>query len=333
MSKTLSSSDRIESTRKILNPPTSKLADLEAAGAVLNHVLAETDAEIEEMASRRKTLVSSDTTAAEIDKALERHDEAVRTLTRRNEIATVVVTKLNERIATEREAENSTKRRAEYDEALALHATATKRVKEFLDRAGAEAREVLRLYAESEIKTAAVNGGLPPGALPIPSVEAERRGPLGSQKTTVREFCGFADGRRLIGEKGHVEATEREDGKLDVFVPGGSTGAGDYFVCALENFVETFTESDTMPWPENLANSLSIPAFHVAEPPRWRAIAADRGPVFPDQIAAEIDSLESQPPYRFEPRVETRVMTLAAWRRLNGEAVEVEPAPVAVAAD
>ena len=41
--------DRIESARKILNAPASTIAELEAARAVLTHVLAETDAEVEEM--------------------------------------------------------------------------------------------------------------------------------------------------------------------------------------------------------------------------------------------------------------------------------------------
>ncbi len=43
MNKPLPSVDRIESARKILNAQASTLADLEAAKAVLDHVLAETD--------------------------------------------------------------------------------------------------------------------------------------------------------------------------------------------------------------------------------------------------------------------------------------------------
>lgn len=48
-------------------------------------------------------------------------------------------------------------------------------MKEFLDRIGAEARDVMRAYAESEMKTAAANCDLPPGALPVDAGQNERR--------------------------------------------------------------------------------------------------------------------------------------------------------------
>jgi hypothetical protein len=131
---------------------------------------------------------------------------------------------------------------------------------------------------------------------------------------------------------GHVQAAERKDGKWDVWLPGGTTGGGNYFACSLEDYVEVVTEADATPWPEFLATSLSCPAFSVGKHPAWRPIPADNlGP--PDQILIELDKLESLPQPQFPPRVETRTMSLAKWRRLNGEGVEVEPAPVAVAAE
>src|ERR1700722_4560646 len=70
--------DRIESARKSLNAPASKIAELEDAEAVLTHVLVETDAELEGMAGRRRAILAADGPATEIDKQLERHDEAGR---------------------------------------------------------------------------------------------------------------------------------------------------------------------------------------------------------------------------------------------------------------
>jgi hypothetical protein len=325
--------DRSESARKILNAPPSTIAELEAARAVLTHVFAETDAEVEEMGSRRKTIASANAPAGEIDKALERHDDAVRALVRRNEIAAAVAAKLDERIAADRETESAAKRQAAYNEALALHVKARNLVREFLDKFGPECRKVMRVYAESESKNAAANQDLPPGAAPIPSIESERRGELRSPKTTVREFKAFVDGRRFIGEQGHVQAAERKDGKWDAWQPAGSTGAGCYCVASLEDYIEAVTEADATPWPENLAMSLSIPAFFVTQRPGWRAIAADLGPVFPEQIITELDRLESLPPPQFPPRVETRTMSLANWRRLNGETLEADPPRAQLAAE
>ena len=103
-------------------------------------------------------------------------------------------------------------------------------------------------------------------------------------------------------------------------------------MCELVAYVQVVTEADATPWPEFLATSLSCPAFSVAKHPAWRPIPAyNLGP--PDQILIELDKLESLPQPQFPPRVETRTMSLANWRRLNGEGVEVEPAPVAVAAE
>ena len=111
---------------------------------------------------------------------------------------------------------------------------------------------------------------------------------------------------------------------------GRHHGGGYYSVCSLEDYVEASWAMDATPWPDFLASSLSVPAFFVTQHPGWRPLANDLGPAFPSQIAAAIDKLESLPQPQFPPRVETRTMSLANWRRLNGE---VEPAPVAVAAE
>jgi hypothetical protein len=99
-------------------------------------------------------------------------------------------------------------------------------------------------------------------------------------------------------------------------------------VCSLSNYVEIVTETDATPWPENLAKCLSVPSFYVTDRSGW-------DPVDDPLPAAVTDALNrlEQPPHHFEPRVSTRVMTLTAWRELNRKGVEVEPAPVAVAAE
>ena len=51
----------------------------------------------------------------------------------------------------------------------------------------------------------------------------------------------------------------------------------------------------------------------------------------PAAVADALNRLEAQPPHHFEPRVSTRVMTLAAWREVNGETNETEPAPALAA--
>jgi hypothetical protein len=70
MTKTPSTTtDRIESARKILNAPASTLPELEAALAVLQHVLAETDAEAQEMASANWRRLNGSTIEADPPRA------------------------------------------------------------------------------------------------------------------------------------------------------------------------------------------------------------------------------------------------------------------------
>jgi hypothetical protein len=185
------SPDPVESARKILNARATTLHELEAAEAVVARILTETADEIEALGQRRQAILASDAPAAEIDKQLERHDEAVRALKRKSEVATALSEKLAARLAADREAQCEAKRRENYDEALRLHETATTIVREFLDRIGREARDVMRAYAVSEMKTAAANRDLPPGAAPVHSIEFERMGKLKAPKTNVRHFKAF----------------------------------------------------------------------------------------------------------------------------------------------
>jgi hypothetical protein len=324
---------QIENAQKILAQAGAHHAQLEEAKVELEHVLAGAAAEREEIAARRTIETSALMPAAALDKALDGLDRLEKAVGRRVEIASIVLAQLETRIDVAREAERAAARQAAYDEALTLHVTATNRVRGFLDKFGHECRKMMRVYAESESKTAAANCDLPPGALPIPSIEAERRGELRARQTTVREFKAFVDGRRFVAEQNYVQAAERKDGKWDVWEQGGTTGGGYYSVCSLEDYVEASWAMDATPWPDFLATSLSVPAFFVTQHPGWRPIADDLGgPVFPDQIVSELEKIEALPPPKFSPRVDQRIMSLANWRRMNGEG-EVEPAPVAVAAE
>jgi hypothetical protein len=259
----------VERVQTVLAQPDAPLAKLEEGLLEIQRIVASCETDLEEIGSRRKIEMTAATPAGELDKRLDAIDKREREVVRRIEIAKTVIGALETRIDAAREADAAAKRGANYDEALKFHVTATTHVRQFLDRFGPECRRVLREYAESEMKSAAANQDLPPGALPITSIEAERRGERRSPKTTVREFEAFVDGRRFIAERGHAQAAERKDGKWEVFLPVGSTGAGDYFVCAISNFVEVTTETDTTPWPENLAKCLSVPSFYVSERSGW----------------------------------------------------------------
>jgi hypothetical protein len=320
--------EQIERVQKILGVAAT-LDDLEGGKREVLRLIADGADELEEIGSRRKIEMTAATPAGELDKRLDAIDKREKEVARRVEIAKTVCAELENRIDAAREADAADKRQAAYDEAIKLRDATALRVQKFLDRIGAEAREVMRAYAASESKSAAANQGLPPGAAPIHSIESKRKGELRSPKLTVREFEAFVDGRRFIAERGHAQAAERKDGKWDVFLPGGGTGAGDYFVCAISNFVEVTSEADATPWPENLAKCLSVPSFYVSDRSGWDPVDDPS----PAAVTDALNRLEAQPPHHFEPRVSTRTMSLAAWREMNGEGVEVEPSPVAVAAE
>ena len=318
--------DRIESARKILNEQATTLHELEAAEEVIVHALAETADEIEAFGQRRQTILAANASAAEIDKQLERHDEAVRALKRKSEVATALSEKFAARLAADREA----KRQMAYDEARELHNATWLRVKECLDRIGAEVRQMMHAYGESEMKTAAANRDLPRGAAPIHSIEFERMGKLRPAKVSVRPFRAFVHSMRRIAEWGHVQGVQERDGRWSVFIPGGSTSGGQHIACDLVDFVEVTEEKDATPWPENLAEGLSVPSFYATERSGWKSLESHASP---SSIASALQSLESQPSHHFPPRIETRVMRLAAWRELNGEVADAELAPAAVAAE
>jgi hypothetical protein len=319
----------VERVQALLAQTDAPLAKLEEGLLEIERVMASNDADLFEIASRRKIEMTTATPAGELDKKLDALDKRKKEIERRTEIASIVRVELETRIATDREAERAAKRQANYDDALRRHVTATNLVREFLDKFGPECRRVLCEYAESESKSAAANQDLPCGAAPISSIESERKGALRSPKTTVRKFKAYVAGMRRIAEQGSVEAAPEKDGRWGVFIPGGSTSGGNHLTCDLVDFVEVLDEWDATPWPENLAKCLSVPSFYVSERSWWNPVD-DHSPA---AVSDALNRLEAQPPHHFEPRIETRVMRLEAWREMNGEVVEAEPAPAAVVAE
>jgi len=329
MTKTPTNVDPIESARKVLNAAASTIADLEAESVAVSRILAGTDVELEEMARRRKALLASDMPVAELDGVLARHDEGVRSLIRRNEIAAAVSTKLAESISSDRENKRAASQLAAYNEAVELQASTASRIKEFLERVGAESRDIMRAYASAEKKAEAANKDLPPGAAPVRSIEAVRRGEIPQPKTTIREFSGFVEvGGFFVSEQGKVQAAARQDGKREVY-RGRPSGSGEYFICTLVEYVEVTVETASRPNLDNLASALSIPAFSAGQRPGWTSI---NHPASAHRIQQMLEELERPLPPPVSD-IKTRTMTKAAWLKVNGDAVADAPRQVELAAE
>ena len=289
--------DPVESSRRILNMPESKLADLEGAAAALADVRADLDVEIAGMAARRREILASDGSAHEIDKRLEQHDAAVSALVRRDEVAAAIAGKVAERLAAARAEAAEDARRDRYDQARELHVNATNIVRQFLDRIAPEALEVMQVYAAAEAATAAANRDLPACAMRIPTIEQERLGSLPSPRVTVRRFQVFLNGREPVGEVGKVEA-HNMNGLWAVHLPSRSV-QGDVVIpnCVVVDYVEVTTEKHESRPLESLATALRVPEFGAPPPGLGRP--------------------------------ERKTMPLSEWLRLNGEPAEQVPLQVA----
>ena len=73
---------------------------------------------------------------------LEKHDETVRALVRRSEVAAAIAGKFAERLAAARAEAAEDARRDRYDQARELHVKATNIVRQFLDKVAPEARSL-----------------------------------------------------------------------------------------------------------------------------------------------------------------------------------------------
>jgi hypothetical protein len=283
----------VERVQTLLAQTDAPLAKLEEGLLEIQRIVASCETDLDEFGSRRKIEMTAATPAGELDKRLDALDKREREVVRRVEIAKTVRAELENRIDAAREADAAEKRQAAYGEALERHSAATRRVKEFLDRIAPEGREVMREYAESELKTAAANRDLPPGASPIPSIEAERVGGIPPAKITERRFQAFMHGRDFVGEVGRYEA-HNVNGSWAVYLPSRSV-QGDVVVphCTISDYVEVTTQKHEPRPLEALASSLRVPEF-AAPPPGLG-------------------------------RPERQVMPLSEWLRMSGEPAEQVP--------
>jgi hypothetical protein len=294
--------DLVESSRKILNAPAPSLSELEAAAAALDQVRGGLNVEIAGSVAHRMAILASDASAAEVDKHLEKHDEAVRALVRRNEVAGAIATKLAARLVVARDVAAEEKRQAAYAAARKLHDDATIRMRAFLDKVAPEAREVMQVYAAAEAATVAANRDLPAGAAPIMSIEARRQGEPVQPRITERHFKAFTCGRDYVAEVGAVEATPAAGGTWTLYLPsasvqGGSTVGG----CVITDMVDLRIEKFESRRVESLATALRAPPFYATAPERGT--------------------------------VERKRMRLSEWRQINGEPVEAEQVHLQVAAE
>ena len=284
---------QIEHAQKILAKGDASLAQLESARRELDHVIAAGEAETAEIADRRTIEMSALTPAGELDKALDSLDRREKQVARRVEIASTVRAQLVAKIDVARGEEAEAKRQTAYAAARKLHDEATNRIREFCDRVGPEAAEVLRSYAAAEAATSAANKDLPAGAAPIMSIEARRQGSPPAPRITERHFKAFTCGRDYVAEVGAVEATPAAGGTWTLYLPsasvqGGSTVGG----CVITDMVDLRIEKFESRRVESLATALRAPPFYATAPERGT--------------------------------VERKRMRLSEWRQINGEPVEAE---------
>jgi hypothetical protein len=253
---------QIEAAQATLAAPDAPLDRLESARLDLQRIISGSEADLEEIRSRRKNELLAHAPAAEVDRKIEGLEKRAREVARRIEIANAVLSEVETRIVAAREVEIEAKRQARYDDATKLHISAAKHVREFLDRIAPEARKALQIYSESEAAVAAVNRDLPAGASPIKSLEDERRGELQTRETVVRRLRYFYLGNDRIVEVGRAEAAETSAGVWGVFVPSGSVQGGETFAgCRIVEFLELKVET-LKSQPESLLTALRIPQFH-----------------------------------------------------------------------
>ena len=304
----------IKSARQTLNSPASSVLECTAAKSSLDHVLAAIDFDLEEKRAQRKALLASTGSAAEVEKAVKRHDEASGILSLKSEIAVSTAASLDVRIKNDRAAAEEARRSARYDEAVNLGDKAFEALEAGLGRLKKIARALLRQVAEAEREIADVNAALPAGAAPIAGVEVRRRGrntPPPSEE--VIHFKQFVDenGRR-VGEEDGVRAEQAADGTWSVSPWRGTI----INRCKLVELVRVVTTRDGRIQPELLASALRVPGLFDGDAPGWESLKSP----YPNTILAELDRLEAMGEAIATPKVQERTMTLAQWEEQKARA-------------
>ena len=269
---------QIENAQKILAKGDASLDALEEGKGEVLRLIADAEAEREELGRRRTIELTAASPAGELDKRLNVIEQRERAIARRLEIGRAVLDQLALRIDDALEEERLARQRAAYDEALELHDATARRVKAFLDRVAPEARAVLQAYAESEAAVAAVNKDRPAGCLPIRSIEAERQGQLLPPRIIERRFQGFVHQGQLVGEMGKVEAFPHQ-GHWVIYKRSNAI-QGDLTIgpCTLVDYIESTVEKYEAPRLEALASALRVPAFDAPAPKLGRPERRPRRP-------------------------------------------------------
>jgi hypothetical protein len=246
-------------------------AHLEEAKLELQRVVASSEADLEEIAARRKIELLAHAPAAELNRKLEACEKAEKEASRRVQIANAILAEVEKRIDAAREAERSAQRQAAYDAALDLHNAATGKIRAFLNRAAPESVAVMAVYREAEAATAAVNRDLPAGSSPIPSIEAERLGSHLPAKITERRVQWFVHNGNRIAEVGAVEAFPHQGHWVIYRKSNAIQGDETIGPCVIVEYIE---EAIRRPVPrplEALSSSLRLPSFDAPAPDLGRA--------------------------------------------------------------
>ena len=296
---------RIERAQSILNAQSSTIVELEAVILDQQRLIAACDADVVEIASRRKIEMIAATPAGELDKKLSSLDKREKEVQRHAEIASTVLVALEQRLAEKREAERVAQETARRHELNRRRGEAISSIKSGLSEIGAKTSEVLRVYKAIEAEIAAFNRALAPGEPRIPSIEAARR-TIQPRKVVVDETFDAFVGQGImisasdVGPRRRNQARPIGGGWFEVFI-STPTGAGDIHRCELIPCVRVHTEVDATRAPEPLPVALNVPAFDaVRSPPRT---------------------------------YDHRMMKLSEWATLNSEPDEAEPGQPRLAAE
>jgi hypothetical protein len=288
----------VERARSLLKAEHPPVAELESRALDLKRLIAAGERDLEELDAQRQSALVSEASAGEVAKTRAAIRGRAGEVADLIEIAAAVHAKLEERIATEREADAAAKQLSAYEAVLDRRHAFVRRAEEVLSRVGPELRDLIAEYNSVEQAISAANRSLPFGADRIPSTEAARIGALPAPRVTERRFQGFVHQGQLVGEMGRCEAFPHQ-GHWVIYKRSNAV-QGDETIgpCVVVDFVEVLTAPYLSSPLEALSTSLKIPEF-AAPPPKLG-------------------------------RGERRTMPLSDWLRMSGEPEQV---PLQVAAE
>jgi predicted nucleic acid-binding Zn-ribbon protein len=271
----------IERVQAIMQETNAPLAKLEEGMRDLQRVIASGEAEIEELAARRKIEMTALTPAVELDKKLNELDKRRKEVERCAEIASAVIGELEARLVQARAAERAAQLKAAKAEAEKRVRATSARWQDLLERFGPEVRAAMHDYGETARLVAAINSELPAGEK-IDGIEAYRKSaPPPPRSTVIERFAAFTRGGVFVARFDGTAARRRHDNLWDVWAPvrsqsvsGDAPPGAAVVVCELKEFVTVRTETFAVPSPAKLPTTLRIPAFSAGERDWWVPVAA-----------------------------------------------------------